>query len=142
MTTESVEEIVAEYLLALMAPGHSIQDCGAVYARQIRDKAVSLIAALTERGYAIEQGWRDIGSAPKDGTKILALCQPTFFETGKDMPFNYVNVVWWTQRTRYRGDSEADTWGWRHTLTNSNAQPTHWKPIGPLPAAPGGSDGR
>lgn len=71
--------------------------------------------------------WKPIESAPKDGTKILALCQPTYYETGKSMPFSYINVVWWRKRV------EDDHNKWRHSLNDSVAQPTHWMP---LPDAP------
>ena len=66
--------------------------------------------------------WRPIESAPKDGTKFLALCQPRHIETGTPMSFHYINVVWWR-------DKSKNILGWRHTLNDSHAEPTHWMPL-------------
>ena len=68
--------------------------------------------------------WQPIETAPKDGTKILAHCQPLDIETGKPMSFSYTNVVWW------RRDKFKDSfWHWRHALNDSAAEPTHWMPL-------------
>lgn len=72
-------------------------------------------------------GRMDIESAPRDGTPILAHCQPRFWETGKPMSFSYVGVVWW------RGEKFKDSlWPWRHSQNDSAAEPTHWMSL-PLP---------
>lgn len=75
--------------------------------------------------------WQPIATAPKDGTQILALCQPRFFETGKPMDFNYMAVVWWRK-------AKDPKWGetrWKHALNDSYAEPTHWMPLPSPPEA-------
>lgn len=68
--------------------------------------------------------WQPIETAPKDGTTILALCRPCYVESGKPMPFSYINVVWW------RGEKFKDSlWPWRHSLSDSAAEPTDWMPL-------------
>lgn len=68
--------------------------------------------------------WRTMESAPKDGTPILAHCQPRFVESGEAMDFNYQAVVWW-RREKFK-DS---LWPWRHACDDSAAEPTHWLPL-------------
>lgn len=85
---------------------------------------------MTARQSAPQEGWLPIASAPRDGTKILAYCQPRHVETGKPMSFSYINVVWW------RGERFKDSeWKWRHSLNDGAAEPTHWMPL-PLPPEP------
>lgn len=74
-----------------------------------------------------ERAWQPISTAPKDGTKILAHCQPCHIDGGP-MSFDYVNVVWW--RSEKFKDSQ---WKWRHALNDSAAEPTHWMPLPPPP---------
>lgn len=74
-------------------------------------------------------GWQSINTAPKDGTRILAHCQPRHVETGEPMTFSYANVVWW-RRDKFQ-DSK---WPWRHALNDSAAEPTHWMPLPEPPA--------
>ena len=75
--------------------------------------------------------WQPINTAPKDGTKILAFCQPRHIETGAPMSFNYIGVVWWRGDRRPFIDS---LWKWRHSQNDSAAEPTHWMPLPPPPA--------
>ncbi len=82
-------------------------------------------------GSGEDDRWLPIETAPKDGTKILALCHPTFVESGKPMSFSYINVVWW------RADRFKDSqWKWRHSLNDSAAEPTHWMPLPEPPVSP------
>ena len=57
--------------------------------------------------------WQSIETAPKDGQKILAWCQPTYQETGKPMDFSFAAVVWW------RRDKFNDSrYPWRMALND------------------------
>lgn len=81
-------------------------------------------------------GWRDMESAPKDGTPILAHCRPCFFDSGKPMGFTYQAVVWW--RGEYMKTKYGETlWPWRLNHGDSAVEPTHWQP---LPAPPEGKE--
>ena len=72
--------------------------------------------------------WQLIETAPRNGTKILAYCQPTHVESGKLMGLNNIGVVWW------RGNQFKDSkWKWRHSQNDSAAEPTHWIPLPPPP---------
>jgi hypothetical protein len=67
--------------------------------------------------------WLPIETAPKDGTKIFAYCEPRH-ESGRSMEFKYFGVVWW------RGEKFSESrWQWRHALNDSAAEPTHWMPL-------------
>lgn len=74
--------------------------------------------------------WMPIESAPRDGTKILAHCQPRHIDSGNPMGWDYVGVIWW------RKDKFQDSiWPWRHSLNDSAAEPTHWMPLPEPPSA-------
>lgn len=78
--------------------------------------------------------WRPIEEAPKDGTKVLAICEPRHIgppSDGKSMGFTYMAVVWW----RKAKDPQWDQTRWKHALNDSYAEPTHWMP---LPSPPDG----
>jgi hypothetical protein len=70
--------------------------------------------------------WRDIGSAPKDGTVILfanydAMCLLTgapHVWTGR-----YIDV-----------DGESRMFECSYAATNENGEPTHWQPLPEPPA--------
>lgn len=71
--------------------------------------------------------WQPISTAPKDGTTILAYCQPRYAETDEPMEFSYVSVIRWLDK--YKNSK----WPWRHVLNNSAAEPTHWMALPPAP---------
>lgn len=75
--------------------------------------------------------WQPIETAPRDGTKILAHCQPTHIETGKPMSFSYISVIWWRGENFWKSQ-----WKWRHALNDSTAEPIHWMPLPDPPATP------
>ena len=67
--------------------------------------------------------WRDISSAPKDGTPILC-----FYGNGYGM--RRYSVRYWSSGTW--GNHYREEWvdEWRQIR---NAQPTHWMPLPPPP---------
>lgn len=73
--------------------------------------------------------WQPIETAPKDGTTILAYCQPRYTGTDEPMEFSYVSVIRWMDKYK---NSKCP---WRHALNNSAAEPIHWMPIPPAPSA-------
>lgn len=75
------------------------------------DHAIEAIRALPDAG------WRDIESAPKDGTQILAWC--VCRETGD--AWIAADVAWW---------KPADHW---IGVADGIVGPTHWIPLPPPP---------
>lgn len=74
--------------------------------------------------------WQPIGTAPKDGTPILAFCLPRHIGSEKLMGFSYQAVVWW------RGNKFPQSqWPWRVNHSDSAAEPTFWQPL-PEPPTP------
>ena len=90
-------------------------------------KADQIISSLQDR-------WRPIETAPKDGTRVL-LAEP--FEGGFEM-----SVGWWRS---YINDSDDAGWmdgtvqNWAYE-ENTILQPTHWMPLPPIPSSLKGSD--
>jgi len=73
----------------------------------------AFLAALKTQGLVIEPGWREIESAPKDGTCILV---------GVAGDADSTRLVWWQD------------WGkWFDGVSSLDDPPTHWRP---LPAPP------
>ncbi len=95
-------------------------------------EAKELLVRAERRGYAIDrvsvsvEGWRDISSAPKDGTHIIVF-RPNALQGDKYIP--RVGVDRWTEI------SGRGVWG----KSNTETQPTHWRE---LPAAPRLEDGK
>ena len=75
----------------------------------------AILSALTAAGYVVEQGWRDIASAPRDGTRVL--CYAPAAEGRASL---VRNDYWWVQER-----------GFAHMRPDHPY--THWRP---LPAAP------
>ena len=86
-------------------------ETAAIYVTQ----AGCYISALTAAGYVIEHGWRDIASAPRDGTRVL--CYAPAAEGRASL---VRNDYWWVQER-----------GFAHMRPDHPY--THWRP---LPAAP------
>lgn len=76
---------------------------------------VSTLIVLGQAAQALEaQEWRDIESAPKDGTRVLLFVPPYGPSTG------------------HFEDSSLSVPHWiMHSVLNKEANPTHWKPLTP-----------
>jgi hypothetical protein len=93
------------------------------------DEQVRLIAGEAARVIR-EREWRDIASAPKDGTEIL-VTGGTFTTTdgeNPDWPLNFITKTHW-HRTYGRWDGGMTSDGYTEFVYS----PTHWQPL-PAPA--------
>lgn len=92
----------------------------------------------TETKFVPEQVWRDIASAPRDGTKVL-ICGGTFGDDtslGGPYPFDGVSIAHWTG-IDFPGDMP-----WEGNPCHSHDDyrrhlPTHWQPLPSPPSAEG-----
>jgi hypothetical protein len=77
-------------------------------------------------GQASKSEWQPIETAPKDGTRILAV-----------IPGFAVSIAWWFHDAQKWMTTDAEDYpddeSWNYTVANTEYQPTHWMP---LPAAP------
>lgn len=79
------------------------------------------LAALSAAGYAVEQGWQPIETAPRDGATIWAW-------NGEHCQMEWYGSPEWS--------------GWLHSdplLSDADpdpVQPTHWRPLPAAPEAP------
>jgi hypothetical protein len=92
-------------------------------AEQALDTLDAISADLAADGYAVEQDWQPIATAPRDGTAILC------------WPFNYSSL--------FEGEAEPeivigffseDDW-WCESTVAKTFDPTHWRPLPTPPAA-------
>ncbi|WP_428029760.1 hypothetical protein [Ancylobacter sp.] len=113
--------------------------CTGFYPDDLREIASALIVDMAEPfadkpGEA--EGWRPIATAPKDGTRILAV--ENFKREGDDgrlYPEDAAVVRWATPR-------HDDHGGWSgYGLFLESFEPTHWRPLPTPPSAQGGGDG-
>tara|TARA_R110000868_G_scaffold411706_1_gene707776 strand:- start:14761 stop:15135 length:375 start_codon:yes stop_codon:yes gene_type:complete len=105
-----------------------------------------VIRELRAKGYAIEQGWRTIDSAPRDGTAILiGTMEDEAQETAA------VSTLGWWQDAEDDGPDYMGTDGGfvdhafsefypgrsfgNPTYQRSGSQPTHWRPLMAPPKA-------
>lgn len=83
-------------------------------------------SALRAAGYAVEQGWQPIATAPRDGTPVIGC---VYCPTGIDPAHWVVFICWWTdgnpgafnKPSGWMSDSCEDFGGHEH--------PTHWRPL-------------
>ncbi len=80
------------------------------------DLAAEIAEAVSRHFAGLADGWRDIATAPKDGTPILVYC-----------PFQSPNCVVVKWRDVRQGWVNASSFG----LITS--EPTHWMPLPPPP---------
>jgi len=73
---------------------------------------------------SVADGWRDIESAPKDGTEMDVWCKSAL--DGDDGGYRTPNAWWCRSDMKWRryGDERI---AWAHS-------PTHWQPLPPPPA--------
>jgi hypothetical protein len=84
-------------------------------------KAARSALALA-REHAAAGGWRDIASAPKDGTPILGWSADDEHD------------VWWWAPYMVKGTDRGCWWNGVHTW--GDCSPTHWMPISSPPSLP------
>jgi hypothetical protein len=62
--------------------------------------ADAILSALTAAGYTLEQGWQDIATAPRDGTRILCFAPPSTSEYPDPVwkVDKWRNNAWWEMR--------------------------------------------
>ena len=78
-------------------------------------------ALMAQAAQALEaQEWRDIDSAPKDGSNVLLWCPRPKTELP---PFQITG--YWDTEINYDGHQ------WVSTTHDNIYQPTHWKPLTP-----------
>jgi len=88
------------------------------------DRFAAFRRTLTERESGAVSEWREISTAPKDGTRILV------YEPGEQ-----VSIVWWRKNTTYEAGGYWTPGAiYRH-------EPTLWMPLPSPPASPASGEG-
>lgn len=118
-----------EELLRVIVEGQQHSPIGEVVVRpyllpERRAESARQHAAYDEAigGLPVEptpQEWRDISTAPKDGTRILV------------WRASRVRLMHWKALAGHKDGGHWDEWGLR--LKELAAQPTHWMPLPPAP---------
>ena len=137
MTIDEVKKLIAETVYPIPNSDHAD-------AYKIAD---AILTALEAKGLVIEQWWRPIETAPKDGTDIILAVPSQQFDGKPTDPRSTVGH--WAQdeeRKIYLGDcggecrcpeydyDEDATWiSWDGGFTKENP-PTHWRPLPEPPA--------
>lgn len=93
-----------------------------VWAARCR-QALTRAAEAIERG--VPEGWRDISTAPKDGTAILALIDGVVHQVAFEGPSD--GAIYAGSHGRYNWFSDSDA------TTHHDRSVTHWQP---LPSSP------
>lgn len=108
------------------------------------ENIASAIRAL--KAAPADDGWRDIGTAPTDGTQVLLTWRAVV--KAEEGPVSFITVGWWQEdfeaewsedigNTIYRGtwtDGRVASWGYEEVRELS---PTHWRPLPPPPGKEG-----
>jgi hypothetical protein len=82
---------------------------------QDRDYAERVVEYLLQQGH-LNQGWRDIESAPKDGSRILCACFKKKTDQAPDWTVGAIRSDYW--------DGTCFT-----QFNNHHWPPTHWMPL-------------
>lgn len=87
--------------------------------KKICDRMEERRALYAPAPTAQEEGWREIGSAPKDGTPFLAWC-PIVVGLGDSdaTPDAEIRVLWWEARGQFTSDRDLGDEAF-----------THWMPL-------------
>lgn len=116
---------IASAVLAALPPAgdDAVLDSYAEENQRLSDQLEAAIATLSQERAAI--GWRDISTAPKDGTKVDLWITPVGISTGagREPDCWWIFGRWWKYDEAF-GDDQCRSQIW-------NA--THWMP---LPSAP------
>lgn len=80
-----------------------------------------------------QDGWQDIASAPRDGTRVLLWMEPTpdprYVSNDPAQPVMASYVIWSDAMKR---EGMRDGWSWYGPV---RCHPTHWRPLPAPPAA-------
>lgn len=91
----------------------------------------SAIRSLSSKTPEVEDGWRDIKTAPRDGTRV-----DLWLPTAKRFAYGFFYDDHYRTKSKprpyWRTDSE-DLFGVAWQRAN---QPTHWRPLPPPPSSP------
>ena len=106
------------------------QDTDATDLADCRTETMRVFAAIEALGLSVTQGWQDIASAPRDGTRILALYRDRtdnrrVFEIWHEGMTEDGYDLGWALYPGFGGVPEEDFEG--------------WMPLSPLQAARGGA---
>jgi hypothetical protein len=129
---ERIAEIAAKHYHAFLVNGR--------YSLDFPTVEIAITAALTDLA-SEQQQWRDISSAPKDGTEVRLLLasgntlnasmQSGFVDSmGRDC------MCWVCSEEDHCPESWSDGACWENNENNEQSdQPTHWQPL-PNPPTP------
>lgn len=94
-----------------------------------------IATAITEaEKAALERGWQDISTAPKDGTLIWVLWDGHNNQTGEPARYYYAAF--------FDGDAEYEDLAWVDCEGHQIDEPTHWMPLPPPPSTTGNEETR
>lgn len=85
------------------------------------------------RRTAPQDGWQDIATAPRDGTRVMLWMEPTpdpRYISNDPAQSVIASYVVWSERSKREG--MRDGWSWYGPV---RCHPTHWRPLPAPPAA-------
>jgi len=107
----------------------------------LRCAITAYLTALEAKGYVIEQGWQQIETAPKDGTKILGW-NAEYGQRETRMKFYQPGSPGYAAHRDSGGPIESG-WQWDEPMNGwaLSWKPTHWRPL-PEPPLSAHEDGK
>ena len=108
----------------LAAPGANTEDCRAIAEPIVR----AYLQALRPGSTGETEGWRDIETAPKDGTEILLYGPGVLNSEGRTSMYARAQHVGWA-------DEVEGHLTWYTRDPRVTCRPTHWRPLPEPPSA-------
>ena len=138
-----------EQILRIETECYSGREISAADEDAIRTAAHHLLAfigdpdpgeVLASRARGAETGWRDIATAPRDGTDFIATDGTDVFRTYSSRHHHFVP----NGTGGHVPDPDREYWLWSKYETGSvvSWKPTHWMPIPALSSQPDSGEGR